>query len=127
MPMILYYDPLPMADLSRLRGVAHALGAELRPVSRRELGQSLGFLAGVPGCGVRPVDSPVSAPEEPVMVLCHFLPPELDRALDTLREQGLSIPLKAVLTQTNRTWPMARLAAALQAERAAVTGRPAGS
>lgn len=118
-PCILYYNPLPLADLSRLRAAVAALDAQLRVVPAGQLGQSIGFLAGLPDCPERPATAAV-APPEPVMIFCAFAPDRLDAALDALRAQGLSAPLKAVLTQTNRTWSFARLAGELQAERESI-------
>ena len=119
-PCILYFNPIPLSDLSRLRAAADSRGAELRPVTAGQLGQSIGFLAGLPDCPERSGGGGGPAPTEPVMIFCAFPPDQLDAALDALRAQGLSAPLKAVLTQTNRTWSFARLAGELQAERESI-------
>lgn len=120
MERILYYNPLPLADLSRLRAAVAELGAELRVVPRGQLHQSIGFLAGFPGCPERSAEASSAAPAEPVMIFCGFDPDRLDAALDALRQRGLSAPLKAVLTQTNKTWSFSRLAAELHSERSAI-------
>lgn len=48
---------------------------------------------------------PVSPLPQPMMVLCGLDAPEVSRFLDLLRQVGApSIGLKAVLTDTTRTW-----------------------
>lgn len=57
--------------------------------------------------------------EQPMLVLAGLSEEQLNRLLRGLR--GLPpIPLKAVLTQTNRSWDALRLYEELQAERAAI-------
>lgn len=42
--------------------------------------------------------------DEPMLVFCGFSAARLDLALNGLRREGLVVPLKAVLTASNRDW-----------------------
>ncbi len=53
----------------------------------------------------------------PCLILSGFSSAEMDRVLTVVREAGLSFPLKAVVTPTNRTWPLGRLLEELRRER----------
>lgn len=119
MELVLFYTPLLLADPSRLRNLLDGLGVSLRVVPAQQLGQTLGFLAGLPDCVERPAGA-VAPFSEPVMVFCGFSQDRLDQALDALRVSGGPAALKAVLTPTNRSWTLARLAGELQSERAEI-------
>ena len=58
------------------------------------------------------------------MLLMHALPPEVFHyLLDTLRQEGQSIRLKAVVTEHNRSWTATRLHRELLAEEQAFLSR----
>lgn len=58
------------------------------------------------------------APGEAMAVFCNVSQQQLDRALAALR--GLPVPLKAVMTPTNRTWSLLELYRELCREREAI-------
>lgn len=118
--LVLSYDPLPLADHTKQKAVLAGLGIGFRPVAASELGQTVGFLAGLEGFLARQSPHSGPAPSEPVLVFCGLDRDRLDLALDALREAGVSKGLKAALTGTNCAWPFAKLAGELQEERAAI-------
>ena len=52
-----------------------------------------------------------------MLVMCGLSGSEMNALLDALRQQNVNIPLKAVLTETNAKWSLARLYKELSAER----------
>ena len=57
----------------------------------------------------------------PALVLANFKDKDVDTLLDLLRQAQVSIPLKAVVTPSNRNWIFGDLLAHLQEEHAAFT------
>ncbi len=97
-----------------------ALGFAYRPIPAELLNCEVGALAdGGRACPA----FEGSAPGEKLLLLADFSRAEMDRLLDGLRAQSISIPLKAVLTPTNRRWTVLELIEELRRERAAVQGR----
>lgn len=105
-------------------GAAEAIGAAgffLRELDAGDLSCELGALAD--GAGQARAPASGDAPAEPLLVLADFTEPELDALLAELRQKGISIPLKAVLTKTNRRWTVLELWAELRREHEAVACR----
>ena len=73
-----------------------------------------------PGCLSPPSAREYPRPAEPVMVFCGFSRERLDTVLDAFKACGAPAALKAVLTATNQSWSLSRLADELQAERAEI-------
>ena len=60
---------------------------------------------------------------EPMLVMCGFSGPQFHALLDSWKAQGLPpVPLKAVLTETNRRWTCERLHGELAQEHAQLNG-----
>lgn len=51
--------------------------------------------------------------------MSNFTSPQLNAVLDALREAGVHVPLKAVVTKHNKTWSVLALLEELQREREA--------
>lgn len=105
-------------------GAAEAIGAagfSLRELDAGDLSCELGALAD--GAGQARAPASGDAPAEPLLVMADFTEPELDALLAELRQKGISIPLKAVLTKTNRRWTVLELWAELRREHEAVARR----
>ena len=69
--------------------------------------------------GVAPVGSAQEAAGRQVLIRSHGVDPQ---TLDSLREAGCTVGPKALLTPANRSWPMARLIQAVNAEHQQMTG-----
>ena len=89
-----------------LANVLDKLKIPQRKVDPRELGEMVGFLAGFPSG---------------VLCISGLSGAKLDRLLQALRQEGVSIPLKAVVTPTNQRWTFLQLIQELQREHEAVT------
>lgn len=118
METVLYYNPLPLADPSRVRSLLAAQGAELRPLSAGQMGQTIGHLSGLPGYPAK--TAPGGSFPEAVMVFCGFTRDRLDTVMEALRSGGAPRALKAVRTPTNSGWSLLELAEELRSERAEI-------
>ena len=74
--------------------------------------------------GREPESAPAGEPFSEELLVLAGLPSETFHALlDTLRREGQTVRLKAVMTEHNRTWPAARLYRELRAEAEAMEKR----
>ena len=76
------------------------------------------------GKGPEAVREPADSLEGELLVFAGFFGGTLDRVLAALRKKGLRIPYKAVLTASNQDWTVRQLHREIQAEHAAMTGKP---
>ena len=113
-PMVLCVGMTPDKNM-RLSIAAMKLGIRIRPVKEEEWGQPLSALCGLDG--QKKSLAKVTVGEE-MMVMAFFPDPLMDQWLAVLRQNGLTVRLKAVLTEHNRSWDCGRLYAALSQEAA---------
>lgn len=96
------------------------MGIRVKMIRDDQLGQTVGFLAGIKGMEENP--NPESYPplNEEVLVMYNFsLDQRIDLMLTNIKQRGLEgIPLKCVLTSTNRKWTFYDLAKELEREHA---------
>ena len=114
-PLALAYR-LAESELAAVR----ALGFAARAIRPEQLGCRVGDLV----AGEAPGAYEGEAPQEKLLVLDGFSRPDLDRLLAGLRAAGVFVPLKAVVTPSNRTWTVAALMGELARERASLEGGP---
>lgn len=103
--------------LKALKLISMMLRVQLRAVSRSEMAQPIGCLAGVPG--IEPVEEVYAGEQaqKEMLVLCAFTRPDLDRLLAAIKKSKLKqVALKAMLTPHNALWNAAKLEAELSAE-----------
>ena len=100
---------------------ASSLGIAARVVEGREACQSIGWLLGWEGFAPLPPSGPGPAGECLVFALPRRS--RLDQLLRALAQAGVSVPLKAMVTPTNRAWPLEKLLEELRQEHRAMTGR----
>lgn len=105
---------------SGLEKVCAEAGVKLRVVEEEDLGRTVGALCGLPGAGEGA--APAAADPTPALVLWGLDRKGLDAFLDGLKAAGVRIPLKAIVTDTNRAWTFAALLEELHAEHRAVQG-----
>ncbi len=112
---------LSAADRGILEGMAPAFGMKLLLVSPADAGKTVSQLLGeVETRSSRTlVLEPGAYP--PALLLANFKSRDLDTLLDLMRQAKVSIPLKAVVTPTNKNWVFGDLLAHLQEEHAAFT------
>ena len=106
---------------------AEGLSAELqgmrleeRRISAEELGQTVGYLAGLSGYEEKTKAEAAPSLGEGMMVMCGLSEARMDALLRALREGNVRIPLKAVITPTNQSWSFGKLAEELAKERQAI-------
>ena len=125
--MVLFYAPDP-ADpaVLRAKGVFFRMKIRLRMLSPDQLHQTVGHLAGLEGCPAREAPDPRPIVEHPVLVLCGFSASRLDALLKNLRQAQAVFPYKAVLTASNRDWPLCDLYLELVEEHRQMSGQAPG-
>ncbi len=87
-----------------LTEVLKELSVQERPVSPEEGGQYVGYLAGLPGFAKEEDAGQRAADGNGVLCMCGFSRKRMDQLLQALQSRDIHIPLKAVLTDTNRGW-----------------------
>lgn len=121
MEKVLYYSPASLPG--RAAAVLVQMGVRLRRVTAKEAHQTVGFLAGVPGCA--PASGPVAQPltgTVPAIVFYGMSDQKLNTVLAALQRAGVPrSTLKAVVTGENRNWTFARLYGELQSEHQALS------
>lgn len=105
--------------LSRVRVIAMRLGFRVRAVEKWEYLQPIGSFTGDCGSFESFYDGE-DFPEE-LLIMAHFPQSLFSRFLQELRAAQLVVPLKCVLTESNRGWNMLELHRELCAERDALT------
>ena len=117
-PIVLLYN-LAGQRLKQIELLAACLGVRARLVPPGDYGRPLGSLCGLPsdGGGAQGLWNEFG---EEMLVMAFFTPETMRRFLDSFRQAGLpSVRLKAVLTETNRSWNSCALRAELLKEEAA--------
>ena len=112
---------LSAADRGILEGLAPAFVLKLLLVSPADAGRTVAQLLGeVETKAARTlVLEPGAYP--PAVVLANFKEKDVDTLLDLMKQAQVIIPLKAVVTPSNRSWVFGDLLAHLQEEHAAFT------
>ncbi|WP_367566364.1 DUF3783 domain-containing protein [Lacrimispora sp.] len=110
--MVLYYQPESDRQkgngtkAAKLKSVLVRMGVRIKNISQEQMGQTVGFLAGLEGFEEKEAEAcpPV---EEELLVMRNFSNSRLDELLMNLRRAGVEkIALKAVLTDTNCKWKL---------------------
>lgn len=99
------------------------LGVKTRRVNAEELGQPVGYLAGVEGmAGAEFAGEPPAAVATEVLVMCGFTQMQFNLFMALFQRKKLPpVGLKAMLTPTNQEWSFAKLVGELKAEHAMMT------
>ena len=106
-----------------VRAVLREMGVVARTVARERLGDPAGAFARTPG--FRPAVVPYAGPAPAVgefVLLCGLTDAQVNEFLARSREAGCVVGPKALLTKTNRAWPLVRLMDAVAAEHAQMAG-----
>ena len=120
-PVLLSYNQTP-EHAAKVRLLAMRLRVRLRTVTPEEYTQPLGVLAGLDPTEVHP--APEAPFTEPLLVFVNLSSVMLNQFLSGLRQAGLpSGMLKAVLTETNRSWDSLYLYSQLSEERDALANQ----
>ena len=110
--MVLFYTPDTTARTTRLKGIFVRLGIRIRNITAEQMGETIGYLAGMEGFEPAGETGEYPAPEEEILVMKNFTNSEI------ARKAGLpKIELKAVVTPTNAQWPFYKLYEEIREER----------
>ena len=106
--MVLFYTPENTERTRKLKGIFVRLGVRIRNISPEQMGETVGFLAGLEGYG----------PAEAKLVMKNFTSRKIDELILAIRKAGLKkIELKAVVTPTNAGWTFYKLYEEIREER----------
>lgn len=106
-PLLLTYN-LDSITAAALKRACAPLQIRCRAVEPREYGLPVGALAGIPVSAPQ-ADALAQGFADAMLVICFMLSDQLDALLAALRQAGIRVPLKAVLTPTNVAWSSAQL------------------
>ena len=89
METVLYYEPLPLLAPAALAGVLQRRGLRVVRVTRDQVGQSVGHLAGYQGFEAKAgTETP---PQDRVLVFCEVPETTLDAVLEDLKAAGAKV------------------------------------
>ncbi len=93
--------------------IAQKLNVRIKVIPENSAGEKVGFLAGYGGFSG---NSSTETADCPCMIFCGVTNKTLDKFLNALRENGINIPYKAVLTASNQNWTLTALLDELKSE-----------
>ena len=100
---VLYYDPRGGEQTAVLKTILVQMGARIKNVAPEAVGQTVGCLLGRKGFDAREnPEAPTLA--EPMLVLDGFTDKRLEILLREMKKHGVSVPYKAIVTETNIGW-----------------------
>ena len=117
----LYYDPEGGERAQQVKTVLVCMGARIRNIAAADFAQTVGFTLGRAGFAAQSADT-AEAPEQPMLVLDGFTSKRLDVLLRELRQHGVSVPYKAIVTEHNLPWTLRALYDELVREHEAMHG-----
>lgn len=121
-PILLTYH-LPAKRAAKVRVIAMRMGVRVKAVEKWEYLSPVGSFTG--DCGSFDSFYDGKGFDDEMLVMAHFPQSLFTRFLQELRAACLTVPLKCVLTETNRGWNSLELHEQLAAERDAIeSGRP---
>lgn len=119
---LLYHLPPSSDKGGKVRGVLQALGIAAIDIADADLGQTVGYCAGISGYGRVEATSAGATITDEVLVMVGLSDEKINQLLARLRKSAAgSIGLMAVVTEHNRSWTLARLFAELSSERRLMT------
>ncbi len=117
---VVYFDPQSGEQSTLLKSILVRMGARIKNVAPEDTNQTIGYLLGRKGFDAsEETETPVLA--ERMLVLDGFSDKRLDILLREMRQNGVSIPYKAIVTETNLNWPLCQLYQELAAEHEALS------
>ena len=96
-------------DTDRLCAALSAMDIQPLVIPAEQMGQQVGYLCGLPGYREKK-DAPELTVDRTMILFHNLTRDELDDAIHGIRAAGITrSSLKAMVTPTNRNWPMAKL------------------
>ena len=112
----LYYDPEGGERAQQVKTVLVCMGARIRNIAAADFAQTVGFMLGRAGFA-QSADT-AEAPEQPMRGLDGLT----SQLLRELRQHGVSVPYKAIVTEHNLPWTLRALYDELVREHEAMHG-----
>lgn len=115
---VLMYGFTDSQRTRELQYVMVQMGIRVKMIRDDQLGQTVGYLAGVKDMEENPNPEVYPPFEKEVMVMYNFnITKRIDMMLSNIKKRGLEgIPLKCVMTATNKKWTFYELAKELEKE-----------
>lgn len=134
---VLYYNSKDPAKSRIVKSVLIRLGIRIRNITSDQVKETIGYLVGLEGfesCSIEKGEEVTGNVEgsgaedtkdaclisEEVMILHNFSERRLDQLLREMRKMKASVALKAIVTESNRSWSFYELYEELKKERAAM-------
>lgn len=118
---VLFYEPAGGAQGAQIKSILVRMGVRIKNVPAELVGQTIGCLLGRKGFAAREnPEAPALA--QPVLVMDGFTDKRLEILLREMKKSGVSVPYKAIVTETNLGWLFHQLYDELAAEHAAMQG-----
>ncbi len=117
---VLYFEPEGGARAAGMKSVLVRMGVRIKNIAPEDAGQTVGCLLGRRGFD-RSENTGLSALAQPVLVLDGFTDKRLEILLREMKKAGVSIPYKAIVTETNIGWTLENLYQELAAEHEAMS------
>lgn len=95
-------------------------GVFVRPIALDELGQTVGYLAGLPGFSATQTPYAGPLPQDEFLLLCFMDDNAVMDVVRAMRAAGCPVGCKATLTEHNRSWPFGQLIQEVSEEHAAM-------
>ena len=100
------------------------LKIRIKTVSRTEYNQPIGYLAGIKGIEPVSENSDGTGFDEEMIVMHNFTSRTIDSLIRALNKCGVGrVPLKAIITPTNKDWNSIRLFEAVKADSEEMSGK----
>lgn len=115
-PTILLFNFMDKPRLDKILRAILPLKVKIKKVDREDYMQPVGYLVGKNG--IDPVEDKYSGPEleDEMLLLADMMDSQINQLLLSLRKAGVSIKLKAVLTENNQYWNTLQLYKELKRE-----------
>lgn len=115
----LYFDPESGERAAQLKAILVRMGVRIKNIPPEAVGQTVGCLLGRKGFDAREAPE-APALSEPVLVLDGFTDKRLEILMREMKKNGVSVPYKAAVTETNLAWLLYQLYDELAAEHEAM-------
>ena len=102
----------------RVRAILEELKLPAVTLSPLEAGQTVGYLAGLEGFSSQNAPLKANAASVPFLLMAGLSEAQQTKLLTAMAGDGIHIPLKAVVTETNRYWTLGQLLAEISREHA---------
>lgn len=113
-PLVLYYG-LDDEKKHHAKAMFERFRLDSREILKEDTSQQIGFLAGWNGFS-KNNEEVMNPPEMECLVFCQLDQTTLNRLVTAMRQSGIGVDLKAIVTQYNQSWKFCDLVVELEKE-----------